>query len=831
MALDDIQQEQASWVDPVEINLELTHPQHFLAGIDVNAVTFNEDASTRATDNISGLNRFSSLSSVGTMAATAMVGWNAIPGGFEPLPLSIGGKKKGFQISRFDGGLNLKGDPKDISITECITSSNLSFSKPGRIITSGTGTDEDAGVSITTDSGDDAAAGYGGFAFKTGYSLADPPVRGNHEFLCRWDENALDMNDPVTGENATLNLGGGSQEIEEMSPIIYATANSIYACDANIKSYDSQRQLYTIVDRVDINNGSQTEPMLDWVGGNVLINSPTIGTGNNQVDDDVGTYATVDSTGAVHFFADDSSTAGNWGITGTAETYTFYVSWLFDGIAETAASKIPTGLSCEATSLDFNLSIGHTSESDGTPTNPVGGSARINGMRVYVASATNPERKYFLAEALWEKGIKIYTDSSYTPWAQEATGKYHMASNIVIENPPVANTYVDLNGYYEDEVYLTQKATSNISPILLDYKCATIGADGRVFVANINWDRNTGAVSGQMKADLMMFSAIGRPGVFPFYNTFDSPVSDGGSIWALESIQDKVLQFRDNSVVVVNVSNDRRFYVENIFTGVGVQNPCQVTKTPMGVAWVNNEGCYLFDGSKVISLTHGRFDPSDWGLTSSSIVSEYETGDTEGNAATSPSIGYDFISKKLYVIKNIESDDSASANGNDAYVYDFQTQSLANIKGLVDNSGVTIKMSNFFTYGGRLSYWKSGRANLRNIDSTPAEQAEFEWTSKEIDFGAPSVKKKIYKVIINYTGGTNQNIVVSYGVNGDTTPTEAMSAALDDTTTSGNKRVELTPTGASTSNIYSFQLKLDGTAASTFELHDITIIYRIKKVK
>ncbi len=816
MATDDIQMMSSSWTDPADVNLELNHPQHFLAGVE----DFHQDAATRAITNMAN------LSNIGNMSATAMVGWNAIPGGFEPLQLSIGGKKKAFQMSRFDGGLNLKGDPKDISIIECITASNLSFSKPGRIITSGTGTDEDAGVSITTDSGDDAAAGYGGFAFKTGYSLADPPVRGNHEFLCRWDENALDMNDPNTGENATLNLGGGSQEIEEMSPVLYATANAIYACDANIKSYDSQRQLYTIVDRVDINNGSQEVSILDWIGGNVLINSPTIGTSANQVEDDVNAaYATVNSTGAVHFFADDSGN-GNWGVTGDAETYTFYASWLFDGIAETAPSKVNSSpLSCAGTSLIFNLSIGHTAS------NPIGGDARINGMRVYVASTTNPERKYFLAEAAWDKGIKIYTDSSYTPWAQEASGKYNMASNITIQNPPTALSFYDLNGYFEDEIYLTQKATSNISPILLDYKCATIGSDGRVFIANINWNRNTSAVSGQIKADLMMFSAVGRPGVFPFYNTFDSPVSDGGSIWALESMKDKILQFRDNSVVVVNVADDRRFYVENIFTGVGIQNPCQVTKTPMGIAWVNNEGCYLYDGNRVISLTHGRFDPSDWGLTSSSIVSAYEVDDNTGNAATSPSIGYDFISKKLYIIKNIESDVSTSANGNDAYVYDFQTQSWANIVGLVDNSGDTIKMSNFFTYGGKLSYWKSGRANLRNIDSTPAEQSEFEWTSKEIDFGAPSVPKKVFKVIINYTGGTNQNIDVTYGINGDTTPTETMSADLTDTTTSGNKRVEITPTGASTSNIYSFQLKLDGTAAATFELHDITIIYRMKKVK
>ena len=56
-----------------------------------------------------------------------------------------------------------------------------------------------------------------------------------------------------------------------------------------------------------------------------------------------------------------------------------------------------------------------------------------------------------------------------------------------------------------------------------------------------------------------------------------------------------------------------------------------------------------------------------------------------------------------------------------------------------------------------------------------------------------------------------------------------MSANLD-ANTSIIERLEITPS-ATVNNIYSLQLKFDGTAEETFEIEDITIIYRIKKVK
>ena len=118
-----------------------------------------------------------------------------------------------------------------------------------------------------------------------------------------------------------------------------------------------------------------------------------------------------------------------------------------------------------------------------------------------------------------------------------------------------------------------------------------------------------------------------------------------------------------------------------------------------------------------------------------------------------------------------------------------------------------------------------------------------EYSSKDIDFGAPGVRKKIYKVYVTYqSGGSATEMEVKYGVNGDTTPTETFKAGtnfggsitseLDAAT--GWQIAELKPTTLSTANnIYSFRLAFtsNSTVPATFEINDITIIYRTKSIK
>ena len=85
---------------------------------------------------LTSLNPLPSLPSVSNLGAapfTGIVNWNAVPGGFQPLPLTAGRRKKLYQLSQFHGGLNKKSSPRDIADFECQEALNVTFSGIGRI--------------------------------------------------------------------------------------------------------------------------------------------------------------------------------------------------------------------------------------------------------------------------------------------------------------------------------------------------------------------------------------------------------------------------------------------------------------------------------------------------------------------------------------------------------------------------------------------------------------------------------------------------------------------------------------------------------------------------
>ena len=196
----------------------------------------------------------------------------------------------------------------------------------------------------------------------------------------------------------------------------------------------------------------------------------------------------------------------------------------------------------------------------------------------------------------------------------------------------------------------------------------------------------------------------GKPAVFPQYNIFDSPSSDGSSITALAAFQDVILQFRKNSLYVINISNPSQFYSEAVYRDCGVSNPCQVFTASFGVIFANKFGCYVYDGQKVMSLTSGKFDQDDWGLT--------EGTSQGGGSDTSPvpCVGYDPRSKNIIVLKSIG--DNADSTG--AWIYNMITQSWTEGLELITNADDDRHSNFIITSSGYLSILRDDSTSLFN---------------------------------------------------------------------------------------------------------------------
>jgi hypothetical protein len=408
---------------------------------------------------------------------------------------------------------------------------------------------------------------------------------------------------------------------------------------------------------------------------------------------------------------------------------------------------------------------------------------------------------------------------------------------------------------YEAETGVSQESAivPNNSLLQCRYKTSVV-ANNRLYVGNI---KQNGTVFG----DRMIKSPINKYNILPSANFIDVAVNDGDEITALEFYKDRLLQFKKRKVFVINTSGDYEF-LEDTFDNIGVQRQCQVTKTPMGIAWANSSGCFLYDGEKVENLIDGKlgteafqaqFSNNYWFISDSNI----------------PAIGYIKSTKKLLIAKDVESHTIHTSPS--MWQYDFVSKGWTFLfqKQKVQTNNTAFAPSNFINdeNGDILWYTKQTNAagdtaglgliykwNDSPVTNTHANANldNFYFSTKDYDFGNPAVRKKIYKVYVTFKAVDDNNgngsaayqhskVLVKYSTNGGAT----FSGLFADTSTnydatnglngSGTDWItaELKPS-SSINNIYSFQLQFIGATTNIpnrFEINDFSIVYRIKSVK
>ena len=128
------------------------------------------------------------------------------------------------------------------------------------------------------------------------------------------------------------------------------------------------------------------------------------------------------------------------------------------------------------------------------------------------------------------------------------------------------------------------------------------------------------------------------------------------------------------------------------------------------------------------------------------------------------------------------------------------------------------------------------------------------YKSKDIDFGQPSVRKKIYKIYITYRSNQDTGIKPTYAVNGNTLELDTFGYRANGSflftsdsligqyglknTNNIWEQAELKPANSlEANNIFSFQLIIRNMLPNTtiynlnFAINDISIVYRTKGVR
>jgi|TARA_R110001583_G_scaffold4084_1_gene24408 hypothetical protein len=395
-------------------------------------------------------------------------------------------------------------------------------------------------------------------------------------------------------------------------------------------------------------------------------------------------------------------------------------------------------------------------------------------------------------------------------------GKHHLG--IPFSFPPVQNRkYIDRN--------IIQEMRWKTSILL----------NRRIYVGNVQVKDVDGKVENL--SDSIFKTKSNKFDTFTMDRRIDVAVGDGEEIIRLAGFADRLLQFKQNTLHIINVSGQSE-YLESTHKFKGVQHHNQVCETDYGIAWCNAHGVYFYDGKEVqdLFIKQGvkRIDSATW----NGFYDEDET-----------MIGYVPKDKHLILAKNV-------TNSGDIMMYDMITTAWT--KGTTRLAATEkTNFENFWNgsliYGSETSDGVAsavGKLTVAPWSVTPTKITNgYQVETKELNFGTQA-QKKVTKVRITYRGanGANTNILPKYAVDGGLFDNSFKDASGDAVTSANSvgvtrklqggtnwKEITLHTDSSVANNIRSFAIQLtegpEGDVASDFEVNDITIIYRNKSVK
>ena len=535
-----------------------------------------------------------------------------------------------------------------------------------------------------------------------------------------------------------------------------------------IASNASTGKYALITARTDNNTLTTASITGSWNSGNSWATYPPVGTGFN-----------------LYLNWSVATTGENWG---DSDVYEIAASFVYDDNQETglyyynhtvtsvADQKVEVRANCIG---DFN--------------------SRYTDFNIYYRKEGDLDW-LLLVEVNLSNGMRLNEGSTYSGWGASAatdgvTALTTYFTNMDVHAPPTLLTYNIKSG-----IVIDNRLTS------VKYKTAVV-SNRRAYIGNVQYTDFNSIV--HTKGDAVIKSPVNQFDTFNLNGLIEASVNDGDSIVKLEAYADRLLIFKKNKLELINISQEVEF-LEDTFMHKGVSHPAATCKTDFGIAWVNEKGCYLYDGQRVSNLLEKK---------GRQIIKEGEWSDF----VDEPMIGY--LPKKRQIIV---ADDITTTGDGAVYLYDIVTQSW--VKGAAATITDQAK-TNFITdWNGDLVYAHTAGTVVKWDDAVDTSTAMV-MSTKDIDFGNPGQKKTVYKVIVTYqSGNSTTNIQLDYGVNGDST------FAYDFTVpelpaANGWQTAELVPDVQSeASNIKSFRLRFatDSTVPAAFEINDVSIVYRLK---
>ena len=718
--------------------------------------------------------------------------------------------KTALTINDFSGGLITDVSPRDIEPNQLQLCTNVDPSSVGRLKMASKFEDDDTNFGDFTSAAH--TAGYGLFVFSNDNEVQSGHGANADDFLLKSDGATVDVQE-LSDKTITADQLGTTSA----TPAFYAAEGDVFvggdhsAAPRSLVWHSQVKLDRTVADWISATQ-AKTAPT-EGVGGDMMIHASDSGDASGNTD------FTTNEVDKLHwvldFGADDSG--GNFNNDSTAAVVGNYMefaaSWLYKNNAESPLTDLKNGSNDGTYGMDWQHDNNVVVNATLTVHAEVGAaytaaSDHIYGARLY-SKQSGENTWYLLADLSFEKGIKGSLETEFTPWkdseenyghAAEAAGAECTTNPIV--DPPGLLTFKSLNGYDYDDIPANN---------LVYFKHAAV-ANSRAYIGDIK-------VGTRIYGDRILKSAIvsdsaGIPNfnydVFIESSFIDVAANDGDSITALEAYADRLLEFKKKSLYIINISKELEF-LEDVRIGAGVDNPAAVTKTPFGVFWANQTGCFLYDGESITQLHMGKISDSDWASVTSSVI-----------------VGYDLPSRQVIILW----DGSSSGSGN-AFVYALDTQSWHKVTDMLTQSQHATNMVNTsdgeLVIGGGSTNGEVSSYGVRLLD-----QSNFDMRTGQLSLGNPGSKKNLLNVKVRYKNsgsGLKVNILVDDAAASIGEDEIALGTLTNNTSGSIVTKEFDTSAIATLKGQYWFIVQIEdeestGTTHKSFELDEVVLTYR-----
>ena len=502
-------------------------------------------------------------------------------------------------------------------------------------------------------------------------------------------------------------------------------------------------------------------------------------------------------------------------------TYEFYQSFLYDGNQESVPVRMGNGA---ATIAAFTHSQTAGKSMRVSVYADVAYPGRISGGRIYIREANTDNELALLADIDIVKGVRTTIDGDHVAWTENATavdkGFCVVADATGNASKPNLDTYTTINGFSPDVKYVSLGGAGE------SYQ-ASIVENRRTFIGNV---RVIGA-SGELETfgDRIMYSEINKFDTILPHNFIDVSKGDYGVYTALQAYADRLVAFKHNLVHIINIASPSPagWYLEETIKYSGVNKNFSVTKTKYGIAWVAEDGCYIYDGEKVTNLIKDKLAVSKASFLGTGADKTWNAWYRGTANVKDPMIGYDSISNSLVIMRspNDSSDDS-----DEGWIYDFDSDGWVFHDLIFTDSHL---FSNFSTdWNNNLIVATSSSSSDTITDfkkylPISLANAHQIFITRDIDFGEPGIIKKVYKVIVTYKSNGSVTTPFKYAIDGKQNFSGdgggTFTGNLADTSGAWDV-VTLTP--ASTIECQSLQIQFAATTSGVYEFNDISIEYR-----